>query len=110
MKKRISSADPYYKPGYLSVFPNSIDNDLTLYKASNNAETRTKHSITPNSKYITVEDHSKFPPSGILRITSPSGTGNAEVIHYGKKLQINFMSCKEVLLATIFIPGQQVLL
>lgn len=94
MKKRISSADPYYKPGYLSVFPNGIDSFLTLYKASNNAATKTKHSITPVSKYITVDDHSKFPSSGILRITHPSGNGNAEVVHYGKKTSNQFHDLK----------------
>lgn len=90
MKKRISSFDKEYRPGDLSVFPQARDSELSLYKASNNTKTNLRHSITPTSKYLIVSDTSNFPPSGILRISSPSGIGNAEIVYYGSKVKNQF--------------------
>lgn len=83
--RRITSVDKSYNHGDLSVFPNAIDGTSTLYEASNNAETRLKHSITAISPYLIVDDASSFPFSGIIKIIGQDPS-NSEKIFYGKKI------------------------
>lgn len=86
MATRISSLDPSYTAGMLSVFPEAIDDKTTLYEAKNNAETVLKHSLTYNAKIIIVEDASKFPLNGLIRIgPKPGESGNAELVYYGSR-------------------------
>jgi PKD repeat protein len=61
-----------------------------LFEACNNVETKLIHKITPTSKYLIVEDASKFPGSGILRIASSKGTGDPEIIFYARKIGNQF--------------------
>jgi PKD repeat protein len=89
VSKRISSADPGYQDGHLSVFPKARDNTSTLFIAANNATTVLKHSISQTSRYFTVESTSGFPNSGILKLESPSG-GDIEFVYYGAKVANQF--------------------
>jgi len=81
---RISSLDTGYTAGKLSVFPETLDDNDTLYVATNNAETKLKQSLSYSGKHIVADDISKFPEYGILKIES--GNGNAgELIYYGSR-------------------------
>lgn len=82
---KISSLDPGYLPGDLSVFPLAYDDSTTLYQATNNAQTTLKQSLTFNGKNIIVNDASKFPSIGILRLGPPAGqAGVYELVYYAK--------------------------
>lgn len=78
MADRISSLDSGYVSGDLSVYPEAIDSKDTLYDAKNNAETVLAHSLSYNSNFIIVEDVSKFPDKGIIRV-------GEELIYYSAK-------------------------
>ena len=83
---RISSLDPGYQSGDLSVFPEAIDDFTTLYEAKNNAIATLTQTLTYNGKYIIVADASSFPHQGLLRIGPPPGQrGESELIYYGKR-------------------------
>lgn len=83
---KIASTDIGYDVGQLSSFPEAIDTKEDLYIASNNAVTTLKQSLTYGGKIIFVEDNSRFPPSGILRIGPPPGQrGSAELVYYQTK-------------------------
>lgn len=83
---KIASTDIGYETGQLSSFPEAVDSRDDLYFAANNAVTTLKQSLTYNGKIIFVEDNSKFPSSGILRIGPPPGQrGSAELIYYQTK-------------------------
>ncbi len=86
MGRKPSSLDVDYRSGGLSNFPHSLDNKYTLFEAGNNVETTLRHSLTPGGKHIVVDDASKFPNSGIVRISTPDEGGEKEAIHYGKKV------------------------
>lgn len=86
MQRRLTSLSKGYKHGDLSIFPNSIDNKLTLFEASNNAVTTLRHSLTPTSKYLILEDGTLFPDSGLIKLTDPKGKGEPEVIFYHRKI------------------------
>ncbi len=88
-KRKISSTDETYRHGNLSIFPQMVDSKATLFDARNSAEATLRHSITPSSKYIIVDNASAFPDNGILRITD----GNAwESIYYHRKVGNQFHS------------------
>lgn len=80
---RISSLDPGYQVGDLSIYPSALDDKNILYEAKNNASTTLAQTLSPNAKIIVVYDTSSFPESGLIRISSDSGA--AEFIYYGKK-------------------------
>ena len=69
MINKLSSADQSYKSGQLSVFPKAKDSKSSLFEAKNNAEDVLQQTLAINSKYITLIDGSKFPNSGIIKIT-----------------------------------------
>lgn len=86
MVERISSLDEGYVSGMLSLFPEAIDDKVSLYEAKNNAQTVLKQSLPFNAKNIIVQDATEFPLHGILRIGPPPGKpGNAELIYYGSR-------------------------
>lgn len=83
---KIASTDIGYETGQLSLFPESIDLSTDLYIAANNAVTNLKQSLSYNGKIIFVDDNSKFPSQGILRIgPAPGQRGSAELIYYETK-------------------------
>ena len=67
-----------YEVGDLSLFPISLDDDVSLYDTSNNAIAVLSGLINTKSEFISVNDNGFFPDQGILRI-------NDEQIYYGKK-------------------------
>lgn len=98
---RISSLDDTYTKGALSSFSSSsrksitdkktTDSKDTLYTAANNAETKLKTGLSYNGKMIIVEDASKFPSSGLVRIGSTGiSQGPAELIYYGSRTNDTF--------------------
>jgi hypothetical protein len=81
-----STLDLDYTTGSLSTFPSAIDTKETLYEVKNNAESKLRSSLGFNSKIIIVEDTSKFPDQGIIKIGPPAGSpGSSELIYYGSK-------------------------
>lgn len=87
MKNKLSSGTDY-KSGTLSVFPKGKDSKLSLHEAKNNAEDKLKQTLAINSKYLVLNDASKFPDSGIIKITpinSKNLLDSFEVIFYAKK-------------------------
>jgi PKD repeat protein len=78
MADRISSLDPGYETGDLSVYPEALDSKDTLYEVKNNAETALSQSLTFNGKFVLVDDTSAFPDKGLIRV----GT---ELIYYNEK-------------------------
>jgi PKD repeat protein len=89
-KNRITSTDNGYTQGSLSVFPQALDSSFTLFEAANNLEAKLSHKLTTNAKYIIVDNATKFPQNGLLRISVPNGTAIPEIIHYGKKIGNQF--------------------
>ena len=77
------------KPGFLSVFPQAKDSPFNLHYVTNKAMDTLRQTLPPNGKYIILNDASKFPESGIIKITPSSSdtllTTN-EVVFYGKKI------------------------
>ncbi len=62
-----------------------------MYEVRNNAETTLKQSLLFNGKLIIVEDTTKFPPTGLIRIGPPAGDPSvAEIIYYGSKTTTTF--------------------
>jgi PKD repeat protein len=88
---RTSSLDLGYVSGDLSVFPEARDNTYTLFQATNNAETTLKQSVTYSGKTIVVDDTSKFPDFGIIRVGPKAGQpGPAELMYYDSKTSSTF--------------------
>jgi PKD repeat protein len=87
MIDRISSLDSSYQDGDLSIFPQAIDSFYQLYKATNNGETVLAHSMAYNSPFIVVEDTSKFPDTGLVKIDD-------ELIYYDTKTSTVFKNLK----------------
>lgn len=93
MPERISSLDPGYETGDLSVYPEAIDDKTTLYEVANNAETRLKAALPYNGKYLIVDDTSAFPSQGLIRVgAGPGDPRAAELIYYGEKTGSIFKS------------------
>lgn len=98
---RISTLDDTYTTGDLSSFsssprtniadPKQLDNKDTLYTVANNAETKLRTGLSYNGKIIIVENATKFPEKGLVRIGSnKTGSGPAELIYYGSKTENTF--------------------
>lgn len=85
MTSRISSLDPGYTTGDLSLFPEVIDDKDSLYEVANNAETTLRTGLSYNAKKMIVENSTSFPSKGIVRVGPRSGEGDAELIYYGNK-------------------------
>lgn len=76
-------------PGHLSVFPKAKDSQLTLHYATNRAQDILRQTLQANGKYMILNDASKFPNSGIVKVTAASSDNlltTHEVIFYGKKV------------------------
>ena len=58
------------KPGFLSVFPKAKDTPFNLHYVTNKAIDSLQQTLPVNGKYIVLNDGSKFPDSGIIKITS----------------------------------------
>lgn len=87
MSDRLSSLDSGYTSGDLSVFPSAIDTKNTLYEAKNNAESTLKQSLSFNGKLIIVNDATKFPDQGIIKL----GSGEiSELVYYNKRTNSTF--------------------
>lgn len=87
-----SSLDENYTIGQISTFPSStdvagsIDSKFTLYDASNNAETELIQTLPYTGAYLVVDDASKFPLQGLLRIGPKPGEARpGEIVHYSKR-------------------------
>jgi len=87
MVDRISTLDIGYADGDLSVFPEAIDSKETLYEVKNNAETTLTQALPAGGKFIVVEDTSKFPSKGLLRV-------GEELIYYAEKATGTFKTLK----------------
>lgn len=98
---RLSTLDDTYTTGGLSAFSTiartsksqtvTIDSKSTLYAVSNNAETNLVTGLAYNGKMIIVEDTSKFPEMGLVRVgPKPGQPGAAELIYYGSKTNNTF--------------------
>jgi PKD repeat protein len=98
---RLSSLDDTYITGDLSAFSSNprtaltdaatVDSEDTLYKVSNNAETKLVTGLTYNGKMILVEDASKFPEKGLVRVgAGPGSPKAAELIYYGSRTNNSF--------------------
>lgn len=85
-----------FTPGTLSVFPTQRDSTANLHFAVNKAQDTLRQTLAVNGKYVVLNDATKFPDSGIIKIT-PSTSDNLldhfEVIYYGKKVgnQLHFL-------------------
>lgn len=83
MVDRISSLDSGYEVGELSLFPLALDDNETLYEATNNASIVLKQSLTYVSKSVIVETTAGFPDKGIIRVgPEPGESGSYEMIYY----------------------------
>lgn len=82
---RISSLDPGYTTGDLSLYPTALDTPSQLYQVANNAEATLKQGLTYNAKQIIVDDASLFPQTGLLRLWVPDRPGEPELVYYGSK-------------------------
>lgn len=93
MVDRISSLDTSYLPGDLSLFPQALDDEESLYRATNNANVLLKQSLSFTGKIVIVEDTSAFPDKGIIRVGPPPGeSGQYEMIYYDKKTTNTFQN------------------
>lgn len=87
MADRLSTLDDFYQSGDLSIYPESIDTRSTLYEVRNNAETALTQSVTYGGAFLVVEDASRFPPEGLIRV----GT---ELMYYGSRSNTIFRDLK----------------
>jgi len=74
----LTTNDEDYEVGDLSLFPQSLDDNVSLYNVSDNSIAVLTGLINPKSESISVNDNGFFPDKGIIRI-------NDELIYYGKK-------------------------
>ena len=81
MANRISSLDPGYQTGDLSLFPIVLDDGDILYTTTNNATTTLKQTLTYNGKVVVVQDTTGFPATGQIRIGIEGGD-SYELIAY----------------------------
>ncbi len=84
-----STISKSFKPGHLSVFPTAKDTPFNLHYATNKAQDTLKHTLATTGKYIVLNDGSKFPNSGIIKITAASSDNlltTNEVVFYGNKV------------------------
>lgn len=95
MVTKISSLDIDYTTGKLSNYPVTIDTRRELYEVKNNAETTLAHSINYNNTYLVVEDTSKFPSQGLLKVGEETIYYDAKTPTVFKKLIRGFCSSKQ---------------
>lgn len=81
-----------YKTGDLSLFPELLDDEKSLYIVKNNAESELDQTLTYNGKYIILRDASSFPTSGIVRIGSKERKDVFELVYYDKKNKNTLMN------------------
>jgi PKD repeat protein len=81
MADRISSLDPGYQTGDLSLYPEVLDDATGLYVAANNATTTLKQTLTYNGSMVVVQDTSGFPANGQIRV-GVEGGDSFELIAY----------------------------
>lgn len=92
MPQRISSLSTeqndsiQYSTGDLSLYPEILDDENSLYTVRNNAETELQQTLTYNGKYVMLKDASAFPPYGIVRISNKKHPDVFELIYYDKKI------------------------
>lgn len=79
-----------YKIGDLSLYPELLDDKKSLYIVSNNAETKLKQTLSYNGKHIIVDDATKFPESGLIRVGNKDSE-SVEIIYYDKRNDNTFM-------------------
>lgn len=84
---RVSSLDDGYSTGDLSLFPEALDNKEQLYVVSNESETSLTQTLGYTSRFVLVEDTSKFPPYGLITI-------GQEQIYYSSKTSNQFKELK----------------
>lgn len=84
---RLSSLDAGYITGDLSIFPVAQDSYDTLYRATNNADTFLVQSLTYTGRFLVVDDTSKFPDKGLLKV-------GKEIVSYGSKTGTVFKDIK----------------
>jgi hypothetical protein len=92
MANRITTLDPGYVAGDLSVFPQARDDFVTLYEARNNAQTVLAQGAAYNATYFVVDDTSLFPPQGLLKLGPLVGPGLGEQVYYGAKNLNQFLN------------------
>lgn len=86
MPHKISSLDDGYLVGDLSFYPEALDSKDSLFEVKNNAISKLSQTLPYNGKYIVLDDDSKFPSQGIVRLGGEPGTnGTSELVYYGKK-------------------------
>ena len=73
----------------MTVYPNSIDSDATLYLAKDNALTRLTQNVLPTDTVIHVETTTEFADTGIVTIFNDDGT-SVEKIYYRSKTATTF--------------------
>lgn len=74
----ISSRNNDYRLGQLSLFPEKLDNDITMRLASNDARSHLSSGLSDNGDTINVTDGSPFPDHGIVLV-------NAEMMYFEHK-------------------------
>jgi PKD repeat protein len=84
---RLSSLDTGYIPGDLSIFPVGRDSYDTMYQATNNAESFLTQSLTYTGRFLVVDDTSKFPSKGLIRV-------GKEIVYYASKTNTVFKDIK----------------
>ena len=87
MADRVSSLDVGYQVGDLSIYPAAKDDRKQLYEVRNNAEAVLVHGVTYGGRYLVVDDTSKFPDAGMLRVGD-------EIIYYESKTSTVFKDLK----------------
>jgi PKD repeat protein len=95
--RKVSVEDKNYQMGNLSVFPDKKDTKFNLFSVNNNATDYLRQTLTTTGKYIILSDGSKFPESGIVKITPPNSNNlmdSFECIFYGRKIgdQLHMLS------------------
>ncbi len=76
-------------PGSLSVFPKAKDTTFNLHHVNNKAVSTLRQTLLVNGKFMLLNDASRFPDSGLIKITAPNSDdllGISEVIFYGRKI------------------------
>lgn len=81
-----------YKAGDLSLFPDLLDDEKSLYIVKNNAESELEQTLTYNGKYIILKNASAFPESGIVRIGNKEQKDVFELVYYDKKNKNTLMN------------------
>lgn len=81
-----------YKTGDLSLFPDLLDDEKSLYIVKNNAESELDQTLTYNGKYIILKNASAFPDSGIVRIGNKEQKDVFELVYYDKKNKNTLMN------------------